>query len=239
MGPGGRTETRQDRNHCQHSPTSQLPPSHFHSPLRGDKASLGSQQSQAYHLRQDQVCPQCMKAEKVSTKGMDSKKPVFVPVISSGPNTRGSYQAKQLSPTFIGPILVPLRFSSCQSRVCELPVACVSCLCDFPIMILTALAHMIPPPSFQLNSRSSDLCLAVNHCICFHQLLDIGTMMTVRVVTNLITGAVQFRHPLHYTKESLLVSSFWIPENFLSIRLHSNPTITPPNKIYLTEVPYS
>ncbi|KAL6059260.1 hypothetical protein STEG23_022782, partial [Scotinomys teguina] len=36
-----------------------------------------------------------------------------------------------------------------------------------------------------LRSRSSAQCLAVDYCICFHQLLDVGSVMTTRVVTNL------------------------------------------------------
>ena len=43
----------------------------------------------------------------------------------------------------------------------------------FPIVILTP-----PPPSLQLDSWSSAQCLAVDLCICSHQLLDEGSMMT-------------------------------------------------------------
>ena len=49
---------------------------------------------------------------------------------------------------------------------------------NFPMMILIPLAHIILPSSFRLDSRSLD----VDLCICFHQLLDEGSIMTVRVV---------------------------------------------------------
>ena len=36
-------------------------------------------------------------------------------------------------------------------------------------------------------------------CICLYHLLDEGSMMTIKVVINMITGEGQFRHPLHYS----------------------------------------
>ena len=68
----------------------------------------------------------------------------------------------------------------------------------FPVMIMTLLAHIIPLPSLQMDSQSVARCLTVDLCICFYQLLDEGSMMTVMVVTNLNTGQGQFRLPLHY-----------------------------------------
>lgn len=47
---------------------------------------------------------------------------------------------------------------------------------DFPIMFLSLLARMIPPPSFTLNSWSWAQCLAFGRLICFFQLLDEGSM---------------------------------------------------------------
>ncbi|KAL6057963.1 hypothetical protein STEG23_015831, partial [Scotinomys teguina] len=49
-----------------------------------------------------------------------------------------------------------------------------------------------PLPSLQLDSWSSAWCLAVDLCVCFHHLLDEGSMMTIRVVINLMTGEGQF-----------------------------------------------
>ena len=60
------------------------------------------------------------------------------------------------------------------------------------------MAHTIIPLFLQENFQSSVQSLAVDLCLCFHQLLDEGSLMTVRVVTNLITVDGQFRHPLHY-----------------------------------------
>ncbi|KAL6030278.1 hypothetical protein STEG23_009293 [Scotinomys teguina] len=43
-------------------------------------------------------------------------------------------------------------------------------------------------PQVSSVAEPSAWCLAVALCICFHQLLDEDSMMTVRVVTNLVTG---------------------------------------------------
>ena len=61
----------------------------------------------------------------------------------------------------------------------------------FPIMLLTFLVHMIPPPALQLNSRSSAQCLTADYYIGFYQLMDVGSVMPVRVVPDLITEAAQ------------------------------------------------
>ncbi|KAL6081808.1 hypothetical protein STEG23_004723 [Scotinomys teguina] len=63
----------------------------------------------------------------------------------------------------------------------------------FHIMILMPLAHVILLLYFQLDftfNWCSPWCLSVDLCICFHQLLDEGSMMTVMVFTNLITGVM-------------------------------------------------
>ncbi|CAH6778160.1 Lama2 [Phodopus roborovskii] len=70
----------------------------------------------------------------------------------------------------------------------------------FLILVLTTLIHMIFPTSLQLSSRSSIQCLAVGYCICFHHLLDVGPMMTIRVVINLIKGEGLFRKPHPYCR---------------------------------------
>ena len=67
----------------------------------------------------------------------------------------------------------------------------------FPIMILTALAHIIPPSSLQLDSRSSAWCLPVDLYICGHHLLDEDSIVTIRVVADLISGEDQLSS-LHY-----------------------------------------
>lgn len=50
--------------------------------------------------------------------------------------------------------------------------------------------HIITPSSLQLDSDPEIY-------ICFHQLLAEGSMTTIKVAVNLITGEEQFRHPLH------------------------------------------
>ena len=54
------------------------------------------------------------------------------------------------------------------------------------VITLTPLAQTIPPLFLQ-DSQSPAQCLSVDLCICFHQLLDKGSVMTIRVVTSLIT----------------------------------------------------
>ena len=87
----------------------------------------------------------------------------------------------QLSPIFRGPNLDLCRFPRCQFRLIELPLAQVSCFCGYPHYGVDVFAHIITPSSLQLDSGNSAQCLAVDVCICFHQLLDEGFMMTARV----------------------------------------------------------
>ena len=74
------------------------------------------------------------------------------------------------------------RFLTYQSRVGELPLVQVSCFCEFPHHGLDLFAYGISPPSLQLDFRSLAQCFVVDLCICFHQLLDIGSMITIKVV---------------------------------------------------------
>ena len=92
-------------------------------------------------------------------------------------------------------------FPRCQSRVHELSQAQVSFLCGFPHHDLNPFAHIIPP-LLLLDFKSVLQCLAMDLCIRFHQLLDEGSVMTIRMVTNLITAEGQFRYPLHCRLES-------------------------------------
>ena len=68
---------------------------------------------------------------------------------------------------------------------------------------ITTLALPPPRPCNPSSLSSTGLlertqCLAVDLCIGFHQLLDEGSLMIGRVVTILIIGDGQFRHPLYY-----------------------------------------
>ncbi|KAL6060935.1 hypothetical protein STEG23_012508, partial [Scotinomys teguina] len=58
--------------------------------------------------------------------------------------------------------------------------------------------------------QSSDQCLAVDLCICFHQLLDKGSLVTIRVVTNLSTVDVHFSQS-RQTDVSQTTSFFYGP----------------------------
>lgn len=73
-------------------------------------------------------------------------------------------------------------------QVHELPLVGSAVSVVFLIMILTHLDHMIPLLSLKLNSRSSAQGLAVDHCIGFYQLLNVGSMVTTRNISNLIIG---------------------------------------------------
>ena len=66
---------------------------------------------------------------------------------------------------------------------------------DFPIMPLIPFAHIILLPSLHMVSHSSAQSLTLDRCIILHQLLDDDSVMTIRVVTNLITGEDQYMGP--------------------------------------------
>ena len=80
----------------------------------------------------------------------------------------------------------------------ELPQAQVSSLCGFLCHDLGLVCYIIPLPSLELDSQNSAQCLAVKLYISFRQLLAEGSMMTIRVVTNLITGEEWLRGSHHY-----------------------------------------
>ena len=73
----------------------------------------------------------------------------------------------------------------------------MSCFCGFPCNVLDPVAPTILLPSLQWDSLSLAKRLALGLCICFHQLLDEGSLMTTEVVTNLIIGDGQFRLGIH------------------------------------------
>ena len=89
----------------------------------------------------------------------------------------------------------------------ELPFAQVSCFSECSHHGLDLFIHIIIPPTFQLDfgrlAQYSAACL----CLCFHQLLGKGSMVTFKIVINLTTGQSQFRHPLHYCLGFYLGSS--------------------------------
>lgn len=112
--------------------------------------------------------------------------------------------ATKLSTTCRRSRSVLCQLPSCQSGVHDLPQALSAVSVGFPDIILTS------PCSYNHSSLSSaglaELGPVLN-CGYLHllpstyilHLLDEGSMMTVRVVTNLIPGEEgQFRHPLHY-----------------------------------------
>ncbi|KAL6030667.1 hypothetical protein STEG23_034857, partial [Scotinomys teguina] len=68
-------------------------------------------------------------------------------------------------------------------------LGCQEKIADTPLMMQQA-ARIVHAEE---DSQSSFQYLAVDLCICFHQLLDKGSLMITRVVTNLITVDDQFR----------------------------------------------
>ena len=131
---------------------------------------------------------------------MSFKKPVQAPGIHSGSTTVAAKTVPTtlLPPTFRGSSLVLYRLPYCQSRVRELPLAQVSCFYRYPHHGLDPFAHIITRPFFGLVSGSSAQRLAVDLCICFHQLLGEGSKMTIKVVIDLLTEAGQLRLTLRY-----------------------------------------
>ena len=88
----------------------------------------------------------------------------------------------QLSPTFRGSSLVLCWFLPCPDRVGELPLAQVDCLSGFTHHSLDLFAHILTPPTLQQDFGSSAQCSAVALCLCFHQLLDEGSVLTYMIV---------------------------------------------------------
>ena len=82
----------------------------------------------------------------------------------------------ELSPIFRVPSSILCGFLICQSSVNEFPLCQVSCLCGFPHYDLDHFVPIIPPPSLQLDSRSSAQCfvqqLLLTHSfsVCFYSL---------------------------------------------------------------------
>ena len=75
--------------------------------------------------------------------------------------------------------------------------------------------------------------MAVNLCICFHQLMDKGSKTTVRVVTNLII------EECHLGTLSTTARSFsWGHQNFSSTNFLPNRTMAPFIKISLSLLPH-
>ena len=103
------------------------------------------------------------------------------------PGVPQTVQAILLSPARRGSSSVTCMLPSYCSRVSELAGVWITCLYGFPHHALDPasphLACVISPPSLLLDSSSAAQCLAVHLCICFHQWLDEGAMMTVRAVT--------------------------------------------------------
>lgn len=69
--------------------------------------------------------------------------PIHALGINTGSSDRGPIErhSSQLTPTFKGPSLVLCWFLSCQTGVCELPLAQVRCFCVFPQHGLHSFSH--------------------------------------------------------------------------------------------------
>ena len=144
------------------------------------RPSMGSQHL-SYHLRPDQGLLPVSRLNKVSLH----REWINTDSTGSGPtNCLSHTTVANIQRAYFSPI----RLLSCQSRVNELLLAQVGCLCGFPQHDLDPFARIIAPLSLQLYSQSLAQCLAVDLCIYFHQLLDEGSMMTIKVVINCFQG---------------------------------------------------
>lgn len=74
-------------------------------------------------------------------------------------------QDTQLSPTLRVSSLVPRKFPSCQSIVCGLPLARVSCVCSFPHCVFDPLVSYDPSSLSATQLQQLSQCLAVGYCI--------------------------------------------------------------------------
>ena len=79
--------------------------------------------------------------------------------------------------------------------------------------------------------------LAMDLCICFNQFLDEVSMMTIKVVINLIIGEVQFRYHLLYCLGYELGSSSWISGNYPNVRFLARTIIAPSIKTSFLALP--
>ena len=128
-------------------------------------------------------------------------------------------QATQRSPTCTGSWLISCRLPCCWSRACELPEAWVISVCGFPHHYLN------PFCSYNLFSLSSTglledpQCLAVDLCICFHQLLNEDFMMIISIVTTLIPRKAQFILVMAIVKDVVSLISFSACLSFLYRRV--------------------
>ena len=104
------------------------------------------------------------------------------------PGPTASLPKPQNNHTLNVPSSILCRFPSYQTSVSELPLAQISCLCGFPHHDLDTFAYIIFPLFLQLDSGSLAQCLAVDLCISFHQLLEKGSVMTIKVVIIILTG---------------------------------------------------
>ena len=109
-----------------------------------------------------------------------------------------SVPATQLSATFSGTALVLCLFLPSLAGVGELPLAQVDCFSGCPHHGLDLLAHILTLPTLQLDFGSSAQCSDAGLCLCFHQLLDEGSMVVFKIFISLTTGQVKISRLLFY-----------------------------------------
>lgn len=119
-------------------------------------------------------------------------------------------QDTQLSPTLRVSSLVPCKFPSCQSIVCGLPLARVSCLCSFPHCVFDPLVSYDPSSLSATQLQQLSQCLAVGYCIWFHHLLGIVSMMTVSYFAKLLERLTK-SVPVHYWLHSSTNQISYLP----------------------------
>ena len=81
------------------------------------------------------------------------------------------------------------------AAVGALPLAQVDCFIGCTRHDLDLFAHILIPPTLQLEFGSSVQCSDVGFCLCFHQLLDENSMVTFKIFINLTTGQGLVRPP--------------------------------------------
>ena len=113
-------------------------------------------------------------------------------------------------------------FLPCPAGFGEFPLAQVDCFSGCPLHDLDLFVHTL-----QLYFGSSVQCSNVGPFLYFHQLLDEGSMVILKIFISLTIGQGQFRPPLLYCLASYLGSSLRIPGNFSRIRFLASSIMAP------------
>lgn len=130
---------------------------------------------------------------KYACIGNAHPKPIQALGINTGSTSRGLIHCPrpQMTSMFMGLIRSYTGFPAVSLGSVISPLLKSSVSMGVPNMVLTLL--LITSHSLQLDSMRLAQCLTVSLCFCFYQLLDEGSMMTFKVVINLIIGEGHLR----------------------------------------------